>query len=130
MLSPASGPPSPLGQRTAKPRGSPTVPALPTCLTDVQDGDPAESQASGLGRMDVTRSSRDGSLPGTPVGAAWGCLAQTCWRRARFSVPIGPLPPSILCLRLLSGLRLMSPRGCTSLPACACAPTACLFPEQ
>lgn len=119
----ACGPPSPQGQGTARPRGSPIVPALPTCPTDVQDSDPAEGQASGLGHVDMMRSSPDASPPGTLVEAAWGCLAQTFWRREHFSVPIGLLPPSILCLRLLNRLGLMVPPGAAPvyLPVCVCS---------
>lgn len=124
----ACGPPSPQGQGTARPRGSPIVPALPTCPTDVQDSDPAEGQASGLGHVDMMRSSPDASPPGTLVEAAWGCLAQTFWRREHFSVPIGLLPPSILCLRLLNRLGLMVPPGLhQSTYLCAYAPPTYLF---
>ena len=111
---------SPRSGHLPGPWAHPLCQLSPPVLTDAQGGDPAKSQASGLGRVDMTRSSRDGSPPGTLVEAAWGCPAQTHWRRERFSVPIGPLPPSILCLRLLNRLRLIVPPGAAPvyLPMC------------
>ena len=135
------GHPVPQVRALPGPWAHPLCQLSPPVLTDAQGGDPAKSQVSGLGPVDMTRSSRDGSLPGTLVEAAWGCPAQTHWRRERFSVPIGPLPPSILCLHLLNCLRLIVPPGAAPvyLPMCVCVyarthvcmhhlPTC--FPEQ